>query len=135
MRVFYVFWFFFCAGWGYLSATFPSEHSADWLRAATALPAAFATSVGLLWLDLRKLPAGTLAMRPTLRLKPWNRPIGLVLFIGLTFAFTGFWGIWMSLIANLSSPGVALQTLAMGTGLTGGCYVACLIFPNKFGVR
>lgn len=133
MRAFYAFWFFFCAGWGYLSATFPSEHSPDWLQAAAALPVALGTSIGLLWLEFRKLPDGRFASRPTLTLKPWNRPMGFVMFIGLTFAFAGFWGVAMSLIANLSSPGYALQTLAMGTGFTGGCYVACQIFPNKFG--
>lgn len=60
--------------------------------------------------------------------------MGFAMFNGLTFTFAGFWGVAMSLIANLSSPGIAVQTFAMGAGLTGGCYVACQIFPNKFDI-
>jgi hypothetical protein len=134
MRFFYAVWFFFCAGWGYLSATFPSEHSPHLLQVAVALPMTLIVTIGVLWLELRKLPVGTVASRPTLKLKPWNRPIGLTIFGGLTFVFTGLWGVGMSFVFNLSSPGVALQTLAMGAGLTGGCYVARQVFPDKFGV-
>jgi len=134
MRVFYAFWFFFCAGWGYLSATFPSEHSPHLMHAASVFPIALTMSIGLLWLELRKLPAGKVASPPSLQLKPWNRPIGLFLFIGLTFAFSGFWGLGLSSLFNLPSPGVALQFFAMGTGTVGGCYFSLRLFPNKFNV-
>lgn len=75
---------------------------------------------------------GTHASPPSLRLKPWNRPIGLALFIGLSFAFSGAWGTAMSLIFGLPSPLFALQFLAMGSGLSGGCFVANHFFPQKF---
>jgi hypothetical protein len=132
MRSFYVFWFFFCAGWGYLSAAFPTEHSPLWPQAAAALPAALIMSIVILWLELRRLPTGRLATRPSLNLKPWNRPMGLAIFIGLTFAFSGFWGLSMYWVFNLPSPNVAFQFFAMGAGLTGGSYAIYRIFPEKF---
>lgn len=132
MRSFYVFWFFFCAGWGYLSATFPSDHSPPWPQVAVALPAALTLSIVILWLELRRLPTGQLATRPSLNLKPWNRPMGLSIFIGLTLAFSGFWGLGMSWAFNLPSPVVAFQFFAMGAGLTGGIYAVYRIFPAKF---
>lgn len=134
MRFFYAFWFFFCAGWGYLSATFPSEQSPHWVHAAYTFPITLAMSIGLIWLELQKLPAGKTAPRPSLQLKPWNRPLGVTLFVGLTFAFSGFWGLGLSLLFNLPSPFVAFQFFAMGAGFVGGCYLAYRLFPTKFGV-
>jgi hypothetical protein len=132
MRFFYAFWFFFCAGWGYLSATFPSEQSLHWAYAASTLTIALVMSIGLLWLELRKLPVGKTAPRPSLQLKPWNRPVGANVFFGLTFVFSGLWGLGLSFIFDLPSPAVAFQFFAMGAGLMGGCYFAYRLFPNKF---
>lgn len=134
VRAFYVFWFFFCAAWGFLSATFPAESSPGWMQVVVALPAMLLTTLGLHWMELRKLPHGRLVSRPSLKLKPWNRPMGLAMFVGLTFLFSGIWGSGISLVSNASSLRVALQFLAMGVGLIGGCYVACRLFPSKFSV-
>lgn len=132
VRIFYFFWFFFCAGWGYLSATFPTQPSPSLVHAVVTFPATLAMSTGILWYELRGLPIGALASPPSLHLKPWNRPIGLALFIGLTFAFSGVWGIAMALTFVLPSPLVALHFMAMGAGLAGGCFVAHYLFPQKF---
>ena len=132
MRLFYILWFFICAGWGYLSATFPSQHSPSWTSVAIALPIALVTSIGLLWMELRKLPTGTLALPPSLLLKPWNRPAGPVLFAGLTFLFAGLWGTAMGMTLNLSSPLVALHFLCIGAGVAAGCFAAHRLFPQKF---
>lgn len=133
MRSFYVFWFFACAAWGNLSATFPSEHSPTWLQMAATLPAALTTSIVGLWLEFRRLPPGRLVARPSLKLKPWNQPMGLTIFIGLTFAFIGIWGLGMSWVFNLSSPAVAFQSFASGAGLAAGTYVFYRLFPDRFG--
>ena len=95
-------------------------------------PVALAMSLALLWWEVQKLPSGRVLSRPSLQLKPWNRPIGQVLFIGLTFAFSGFWGLVLSVSFELSSPGIALQFFAMGAGLAGGCICAWRLFPSKF---
>ncbi len=58
--------------------------------------------------------------------------MGLAIFIGLTFAFSGFWGLSMYWVFNLPSPNVAFQFFAMGAGLTGGSYAIYRIFPEKF---
>lgn len=135
MRAFYIFWFFFCAGWGYLSATFPAEHSPSLFQAVIAFPVALAMSTALLWYELRSTPTGALASPPSLTLKPWNRPIGLALFIGLTFSFAGIWGSVMALSFKLPSPLVAFQSLAAGAGLAGSCLVAHRLFPHKFSTQ
>ena len=95
-------------------------------------PVVLAMSIALLWWDLYKLPSGRVLPRPSLLLKPWDRPIGQILFIGLSFAFSGFWGLVLSLSLDLPSPGGALQFFAMGAGLAGGCICAWRLFPHKF---
>ncbi len=80
MRIFYIFWFFFCSGWGYLLATFPNENAPPFLQVAATFPAAFATTLVLIWLEVSRLPNAEEASAPTFRLKPWNRPMGMVLF-------------------------------------------------------
>jgi len=132
VRLFYLFWFFVCAGWGYLSATFPSQHSPSWTSAAITLPAVLVISVGFLWVELQKLPPGTFALPPSLLLKPWNRPAGAALFIGMTFLFAGLWGAAMCLALVLPSPLVALHFFAIGLGSVAGCFAAHRLFPEKF---
>lgn len=134
MRAFYVFWFFSCAGWGFLSATFPAEDSPSWIRVAASLPAMLLTTIGLHWMELRNIPHERLVSRPSLKLKPWNRPMGLAMFVGLTFLFSGIWGSGISLVSDPSHTHLSLQFLAMGAGVVGGCYVAYRLFPSKFSV-
>ena len=132
MRIFYLVWFFFCIGWGYLSATFPLEQTSSLLEEASWFPVVFFSSLVMIWIELKTLPAQKLASAPSLQLKPWNRPTGMAIFIGLTFAFSGFWGVLLWWVYGLSSPHVALRFFCMGTGLVGACWAAYLAFPNQF---
>jgi len=67
MRLFYSFWFFFCAGWGYLLAGFGEAEGPAWSRLAASFPLALLTSAVLFWLQLRRLPQGRVAQPPSLR--------------------------------------------------------------------
>lgn len=135
MRIFYIVWFFLCSGWGYLCATFPNEDSPPLLQVAATFPAALATSLALIWLALRRRHHVMPATRASLRLKPWNAPLGMLLFIGLTFAFSGVWGVVLAWAFDLSSPSTALQMMFLGLGLVVGCYLAPRLFPRRFTVR
>ena len=135
MRTFYMFWFFFCSGWGYLCASFPSENSPPLLQVAATLPVALATSLALIWMELRWRRDIKPAAGPSLKLKPWNRPIGMALFLGLTFAFAGLWGVGLAWALDLSSPATALQMMFAGLGVVIGCYAAPRLFPRPFSPR
>ena len=132
MRVFYFFWFLFCAAWGYLSATFPLEHTQSLLEEALWFPTVLFSSLFAIWTELRTLPAHKLASAPSFQLKPWNRPTGMALFIGLSFAFVGFWGVLFSWACGLSSPSVSLRFFCMGAGLLAACWLAHRVFPDRF---
>ncbi|EYC52782.1 hypothetical protein AZ34_03890 [Hylemonella gracilis str. Niagara R] len=131
MRIFYMFWFFFCSGWGYLVATFPAEAAPPLSQSLVPFPVAMAMAMAFTWwesrgIKSRKLPA------PSLRLKPWDLPIGLMVFIGLTFTFTGIWGVALAIGFGLSSPTQALYFLALGLGFAIGCYTASRLMPDRF---
>lgn len=132
MRIFYIFWFFFCSGWGYLFATFPNENAPPFLQVAATFPAALATTLVLIWLELRRLPNAEGASAPSFRLKPWNRPMGMFLFVGTTFAFAGLWGTGLAWAFDLSSLATALQVMFTGLGLVVGCHAAPRLFPRRF---
>ena len=132
MRTFYGLWFLFCAGWGYLLAGFPASNAPSWSRLLLSFPLALATCVVLFWLELRRLPPGKLAESPSFNLKPWNRPTGFLLFIGLTFVFASLWGVAISATAQLPGLRVALHFLALGIGTVGAIYVCRYAFPSKF---
>ena len=133
MRLFYAIWFFVCSGWGYQVATPPAPHNPGALLLVAALPIALATSVGLVWLELRRLPAGSIAKSPSLSLKPWNLPAGLVLFVGLTFLFSSVWGICLSVLLPLPGLEFAIYLFLLSAGLVGGVFASRYAFPTRFG--
>lgn len=132
MRLFYAFWFFFCAGWGYLAASFSEADGPPWGHLAASFPLAVLTCAVLFWLELRRMSPGQLAQRPSLKLRPWNRPTGMLLFIGLTFVFAALWGVAIAVLAGLPGVRVALSFLALGAGDVGAIFVCRYVFPSKF---
>ncbi len=133
MRIFYALWFFFCSGWGYLLAGFAESDAPQWGQLALSFPLALLTCIVLFWLELRRLPHGQFAERPSLDLKPWNRPTGLLLFIGLTFVFTSVWGVGIAAFAQMPGLRAALHFLSLGAGTVAAVFVCRHAFPAKFG--
>ena len=133
MRVFYFFWFFFCAGWGYLLAGFGEVFSPTWAQIILSFPLSFLVFAVLFWLELQRLPPGQLAQSPSFKIKPWNRPTGLLLFLGLTFAFISLWGVAIALVTNITGLRVMLYFLAISCGGVGAILVCRQAFPEKFG--
>lgn len=132
MRFFYVVWFFFCAGWGYLIADFPESDAPPWGQVVGSFPLALLTFGGLYWLELRRLLPGQLAQPPSLKLKPWNRPTGLMLFIGLTFVFASLWGVVIAAIGDLPGLRIAVNFLMLGAGAVVAIFACRRIFPARF---
>src|SRR5438093_1281283 len=100
MRRFYIFWFFFSAGWGYLLAQpFPGGFEPRSIALAVAsLPVGALTFFLVLSFELWRLGADKKVHKPSLALKPWNMPIGSALFALVTFLFAGTWGVAIALI-------------------------------------
>jgi hypothetical protein len=132
MRTFYVFWFFFCSGWGYLLAQFQESESPTWGQVVVLFPAAFLFSFLLVWLELRRLQGGERAQRPSLALKPWDRPTGMALFGGLTFMFASLWGVGFSVVGGMSGVRVALHFMAMGVGLVTATLASYRLYPERY---
>lgn len=133
MRLFYTFWFFFCSGWGYLLAGFADSDAPPLGQLVASFPLVLLTCVVLFWLELRRLPPGQFAERPSLKLKPWNRPTGLLLFVGLTFVFASLWGVGIAVVAHMPGLLIALHFLSLGAGTLAAIFVCRHAFPSKFG--
>jgi hypothetical protein len=133
MPTFYAFWFFFSAGWGYLLAGFSASDAPPLGQLVGSFPLAFVTFLVLLGLELRRQPLGKYAPRPSFKLKPWNRPIGVALFCALTFVFASMWGVGFSVAMNLSGLHVAFHFLALGSGALCAIFACPYVFPSKFG--
>jgi hypothetical protein len=133
MRAFYFFWFFFCAGWGYLLAGFGEVFGPTWAQITLSFPLALLVCAVLFWLELQRLPLGQLAQPPSFKIKPWNRPTGLLLFLGLTFTFISSWGVIIALVTHITGLRITLYFLAISCGCVGAILVCRQVFPEKFG--
>jgi hypothetical protein len=133
MRAFYIFWFFFCCGWGYLLAGFAEASSPTWQQVAASVPVCIAAIAVLFLIELHRMPSGQRSSAPSLSLKPWQRPTGSLLFGSLTFLFSGLWGTVLAPL--LGAPGfrVAVQFLVFGASGVVAIYAVKRALPAKFG--
>jgi hypothetical protein len=129
MKRFYIFWFFFCAGWGYLTTTFPPDMAPPISRLPATVVLGAISAMMLLAIELWR---GSKLSRPSLGLLPWNQPVGLILFVALTFLFSGLWGV---LFASVSPSGV-IEVPIYVLSLSGGALLGLLgcfrVFPSRF---
>jgi hypothetical protein len=116
MKRFYVFWFFFSAGWGYLMSQ-PSATAEP--KAAThilaALPLGALTAALLLAIEAWRARPGKLPA-PSIELRPWHMPTGVMQFVFVTFMFSGFWGVIFGAILTSSDFREPLFFLMMSVG-------------------
>lgn len=133
MNRFYVFWFFFCAGWGYLMAQpIPNATVPQSLGLALAsFPISAVTFFLILAIDVWRSRPRKLT-RPSFALKPWNMPAGGALFVLVTFAFAGVWGILVAAILDQAIVVQALQFFLLGLGGLVGVWSAYYVFPSRF---
>lgn len=128
MRAFYVFWFFFCAGWGYLMSTFP-HHDGDSLLNAflTLVLAIFFGGVGT-FLVLRSKAISAAHASLNIDLKPWQQPLGMIQFGSITFIFSAIWGIGFFMLPQASNILFPLRMLFLAAGFLFGAWAACRVY-------
>lgn len=139
MKKFYIFWFVFCAGWGFGFIIQPTEPDKFTLLKAplTFLGSAFFSFIPLFFSLLDKKTKLDL---PSLNLKPSESyPVGLVTFILVTFLFIGIWGIIFSIgsYVVLSTPilttiSVPINIISMALGAATGGYAVTQILWSRF---
>ena len=70
--------------------------------------------------------------RPSLSLKPWNQPIGLMLFVLLTFLFSSIWGLGISVLSPSGALLAPLYFLSLSNGGLVGMFGAYRVFRSRF---
>jgi len=133
MKRFYVFWFFFCAGWGYLMAQpLPEGFAPRSISMALAsLPVAAVTSFVLIALELWRYPNHKLP-RPSIYLKPWQMPLGCMIFISISFMFNGVWAVIFAFVQGGGQLPEAVHFLLLGAGSFIGVWGVFRVFPARF---
>jgi hypothetical protein len=120
MKRFYVFWFFFSAGWGYLmSQPFSGVETKTAAHILLALPLGALTAAMLLAVEAWRMRPGKLPA-PNIELRPWHMPTGVMQFVFVTFMFSGAWGVFFGAILASSDFREPLFFLMMSVGGLGG---------------
>jgi hypothetical protein len=132
MKRFYVFWFFFSAGWGYLmSQPFPGFEPKTIAHIAAALPIGALMAFLLLGIEAWRARPGKL-QAPRLDLKPWEMPTGLTQFVFATFMFSGFWGVVFGAVLASSDFREPLFFFLLSVGALAGIVGVHRAFPSRF---
>ncbi len=133
MKRFYLVWFFICSGWGYLMAQpAPASFAAPLRSAWVAFPAAAFWVFVLVAIDALRTAAPRRLSRPSLSLKPWVMPAGLMLFVLLTVLFSSIWGLACAALLPAARVQMPLSLFAMSCGGVVGLWAAPHAFPSRF---
>ena len=133
MRRFYIFWFFFSCGWGYLMSQ-PSLADAEKITALhilSALPLSALNAAVLLAIEVWRARPGKLPA-PNIELRPWNMPIGLMQFVFTTFIFAAIWGLLFGITLVSGDFRLPLFFLMMSVGGLAGLVAFHRAFPSRF---
>src|SRR5687768_10321605 len=132
MRRFYVFWFFFSAGWGYLmSQPFPGFEPKAAAHILGALPLGALMTFVLLGIEAWRMRPGKLPA-PRIELKPWQMPTGVMQFVFITFLFSGFWGVVFGLLIASSDFREPLFVFLLSVGGLVGIVGIHRVFQTRF---
>ena len=115
MKRFYVFWFFFSAGWGFLLSRSLGDTPREVAEILLAFPLGALTSAMLLAIEAWRARPGKLPA-PRIELKPWHMPTGVMQFVLVTFAFASLWGLLFGMLLAGSDVRQPLFFLLMSVG-------------------
>jgi hypothetical protein len=134
MKRFYVFWFFFAAGWGYLIAEpLPPGFAPRSIPMAFAsFPVGTLTVFLILAIELWRLGPNKKALPPSLTLKPWTMPFGMVMFVLMTFLFASTWGILFSMLRVDGQITEPLHFFCLSVGGLVGIWSVFRALPSRF---
>jgi hypothetical protein len=132
MKRFYAFWFFFCAGWGYLLAQFPpSDNHTTALMVVGSFLGGIFTLFLLMAIELWRIPSGRQIVGPSLTLKPWNLPFGIPMFVLITFLFSSIWGVLFGFLVPAMSASHPAQFLSLSIGGLLGLRLSTHVFASR----
>jgi hypothetical protein len=130
MRAFYVFWFFFCAGWGYLLLTFPHHEGDSLLNVLlTLVLAVLFGGIGTFFV-LRSKSVSAANVGLNIDRKPWQLPLGMIQFVTITFVFSAIWGVGLSMLLPGTNVLYPLRILSLAVGGLLGAWAACRVYGS-----
>ncbi len=128
MRIFYAFWFFFCAGWGYLFPSLPPQEGDSVTNVLLTLPISIIGFAALAYFSIRGARISASNARLSFDLKPWHQPIGVLQFVMITFTFVSFWAIGFSVFFYQVTPLPFFRILSLSFGGLVGVWAACRLY-------
>ena len=131
MKIFYAFWFLFSAGWGYLMSQPLGFEPKTKLQTAAGIPIGAMMTFFLLGIEAWRAAPRSL-QAPSIELKPWQMPTGLLQFVLVTFMFSGFWGVVFGAVLPSSDFGEPLFFLLISVGGLGGVIGVHRAFRSRF---
>ena len=137
MKPVYALWFFVCSGWGYILALPEPPSMGEIVSAAPAIlivavVLAAATSFTLVAFVTRGSSPHRTYEAPSLAVKPWVMPVGIMVFVNTTFLFASLWGIIFAAVLPSTSVMTPAFFLAVSVGGIAGLWVTPHVFPSRF---
>jgi hypothetical protein len=133
VKLLYFIWFFVCSGWGYLLAQpAPANFVPPSSTALMAFPAGAFWIFVLMAVEAWRAGPHRRLSPPSLSLKPWVMPTGVLLFVLLTFLFASTWGLAFAAFLPAASAQVPIHFFALSSGGVVGLWVVPRVFPSKF---
>ena len=129
----YVLWFFFCAGWGYLMAeSFPGDEQRSLVEVLFALPLSAASVIAIMAIKFWRLAPGAKLLAPSLSLKPWNMPVGVIQSVSVTFLFSSIWGLVFAPMRSSGAIEQPLFFLFLSVGSLAGLFAVHRFYRARF---
>jgi hypothetical protein len=138
VKHFYPFWFVFCAGWGYMFANFPDDPQLPRMEGSpgdivTFIAISACAFGAIVYVALRFPPKPLESARFGIDLKPWDQPLGVLQFVGVTFLFVGLWAALFLLLDMGVRPDLATFILATSTSLLLGGLIGARVYRRMPG--
>jgi hypothetical protein len=133
MRIFYLFWFFFCGVWGYLLPLAAAENEKSILDALVSFPVALIIFGLMAFFAMKSAKIGASDAHISLDIKPWKRPLGTFVFVPISIIFISAWGVCFSVFRHKKGLVGTIEVLAFASGLLLGTWLACRVYRNKYG--
>jgi hypothetical protein len=132
MRIFYLFWFFFCGVWGYLLPLAATENEKSILETLMSFPLALIGFGLMAFFAMKSAKINSSEAHIRLDIKPWKRPLGTFVFVPISFVFISVWGIGFSVFLHKKGLLGTIGVLALASGVLFGTWFACRVYRNKY---
>jgi hypothetical protein len=131
MRIFYIFWFFFCASWGYLLPFATANNEKSIVDSVSVFPLALTVFGSMAFWTMISAKIQHEDARISLDIKPWERPLGIFVFVPVSFIFVSIWGMGFSIFLHDKGLAGSLEVFSMASGILTGAWCACHAYRHK----